>query len=160
MLRLVVLGVENRDTAERMLTEAGSLARKELLELDDAAYAWKDDRGKVHIEQTFNPTRTGATRGALLGTLIGLITLNPLVGMAVGAATGAVIGKLTDVGISGDMVRQIGSELDHGRAAVFMLARSAAEDRVIDALRPFEPTVIQTDLSRDREEELIQALQL
>jgi len=159
MLRLVVLGVKDRDTAERILEEAGSLARKTMLELDDAAYAWRDDSGRVHIEQTFNPTRSGATRGALWGTLIGLIFLNPLAGMAVGAATGAVTGKLTDVGISDDMVRQIGSELDHGKAAVFLLARTVAADRVIEALKPFEPTVIQTSLSRTGEEEFIQALQ-
>ena len=159
MLRLVVLGVEDRDAAEGILAEAGSLARREMLELDDAAYAWKDDSGRVHIEQVFNPTRSGATRGALWGTLIGVITLNPLVGMAVGAATGAIIGKLTDVGINDEMVRQIGSELDHGRAAVFVLARTVDADRVIDALKPFQPTVIQTNLSRDSEEELIRALQ-
>lgn len=159
MLRLVVLGVKDRDTAERLLEEAESLSRRAMLELDDAAYAWKDDNGKVHIEQVFNPTRAGATRGALWGTLIGLVTFNPLVGLAVGAATGAVIGKLTDVGIDDDMVRQIGRELDHGRAAVFVFARTLALDRVIEALRPFEPHVIQTNLSRNSEEELIQALQ-
>jgi uncharacterized membrane protein len=159
MLRLVVLGVEDRDTAEGILAEAGSLARKDLLELDDAACAWKDDSGRLHVEQTFNPTRAGATRGALWGTLIGLITLNPLAGMAVGAATGAVVGKLTDVGISDDMVRQIGSELDDGRAAVFLLARSTAVDRVVDAFKPYRPTVIHTNLSRSGEEELVRALQ-
>jgi uncharacterized membrane protein len=78
--------------------------------------------------------------------------------MAVGAATGAVTGKLTDVGISDDMVRQIGSELDQGKAAVFLLARAVAVDRVIDALKPFRPTVIQTGLSRRDEEELVEAL--
>lgn len=159
MLRLVVLGVEGRDSADGILEAAGSLARKEMLDLDDAACAWRDDNGKVHIEQSFNPTRAGATRGALWGTLIGLIFANPLAGMAVGAATGAATGKLTDVGISDDMIRQIGSELSDGHAAVFLLARSATVDRVIDALKPFQPTVIQTNLASRDERELIQALQ-
>jgi uncharacterized membrane protein len=43
--------------------------------------------------------------------------------------------------------------------AVFILARSATVDRVIDALKPFGPTVIQTNLTREREEELVKALQ-
>lgn len=159
MLRLVVLGVEDRDSAEGLLEAAGSLDRKEMLDLDDTACVWKDDNGKVHIEQTFNPARVGATKGALWGTLIGLIFANPLAGLAVGAATGAVAGKLVDVGISDDMVRQIGSELNHGHAAVFLLARSATVDRVIDALKPFQPTVIQTNLASKNERELIQALQ-
>ena len=94
-----------------------------------------------------------------MGTLIGLIFLNPLAGLAVGAASGAVAGKLTNVGISDDMIRQIGSELDHGKAAVFLLARSAAVDQVTEALKPFQPTIIQTNLTPKSERELIQALQ-
>ena len=42
---------------------------------------------------------------------------------------------------------------------MFVLARAATVDRVIDAIRPFNPTVIQTNLTKDREEELVQALQ-
>jgi uncharacterized membrane protein len=156
---LVVLGVADRDTAERVVDEAEALARKELLELADAAYAWKDAGGKVRIQQAVNPTRAGAASGALWGTLIGLIFLNPLAGLAVGAASGAVAGKLTNVGISDDMIRQIGSELDHGKAAVFLLARSAAVDQVTEALKPFQPTIIQTNLTPKSERELIQALQ-
>jgi uncharacterized membrane protein len=159
MAHLVVLGVNDRDAAEGILNEAETLARNEMLALADAAYAWKDDNGKLRIHQELNTTRAGAAGGALWGTLIGLIFLNPLAGMAVGAATGAVTGKLTDVGINDDMIKQIGEQLQQGRAAVFLLARSATVDRVIEALKPFEPTVIQTNLSRDREDELVRALQ-
>jgi hypothetical protein len=42
---------------------------------------------------------------------------------------------------------------------VFLLARSATVDRVIDAIKPYNPTVIQTNLTKDREEELVKALQ-
>ena len=38
---------------------------------------------------------------------------------------------------------------------MFLLARSATVDRVIDAIKPFNPTVIQTNLTKDREEELV-----
>jgi uncharacterized membrane protein len=79
--------------------------------------------------------------------------------MAVGAATGAVAGKLTDIGINDDMIKQIGAQLEQGKAAVFILARSATVDRVIDALKPLGPTVLQTNLTKEREEELVKALQ-
>ena len=46
-----------------------------------------------------------------------------------------------------------------GLAGVELLARSATVDRVIDAIKPFNPTVIQTNLTKDREEELVAALQ-
>jgi uncharacterized membrane protein len=159
MAHLVVLGLDNREDAERVFDLAGDLAKQQLLQLEDAAYAYKDDKGKVRIQQSVNLTRTGAAGGALWGTLIGLIFLNPLAGLAVGAASGAVAGKLTDVGINDDMIKQIGQQLQQGKAAVFILARSATVDRVVDALKPYSPTVLQTNLTKDREEELVQALQ-
>jgi uncharacterized membrane protein len=79
---LVVLGLDNRDDAERVFDLAGDLARQQLLQLQDAAYAWRDDKGKVRIQQAINLTGAGAASGALWGTLIGLIFLNPLAGLA------------------------------------------------------------------------------
>ena len=97
------------------------------------------------------------------GTLIGLLFLNPLAGAAVGAGvgagTGAVAGSLTDIGVNDDLIRQIGQTLEPGKAAVFFLARNATVDRVIEAIKPYNPTVIQTNLSVDSERELIEALQ-
>jgi uncharacterized membrane protein len=159
MAHLVVLGVDNRDDAERLFDLAGDLAKQELLQLQDAAYAYRDDRGKVRIHQAVSLTGAGAASGALWGTLIGLIFLMPVAGLAIGAGTGALAGKLADVGINDDTIKQIGGQLEQGRAAVFLLAKSATVDRVIEAIKPFNPTVIQTNLTRDREEELIEALQ-
>jgi uncharacterized membrane protein len=42
---------------------------------------------------------------------------------------------------------------------VFFLARNATVDRVIDAIKPYNPKVIRTNLSRDSERDLIEALQ-
>ena len=42
---------------------------------------------------------------------------------------------------------------------MFVLARSATADKVVEALKPYSPTIIQTNLTKDREEELVQALQ-
>ena len=98
-----------------------------------------------------------AASGALWGTLIGMLFLMPIAGLAIGAGTGALAGKLADVGIDDDTIRQIGQQLQQGKAAVFVLARSATTDRVIEAIKPFNPTVIQTSLSHDREEELVRA---
>jgi uncharacterized membrane protein len=159
MTHLVVLGVDNRDDAERLFDLAGDLAKQELLQLQDAAYAYRDDRGKVRIHQAISLTGAGAASGALWGTLIGLLFLMPVAGLAIGAGTGALAGKLADVGINDDTIKQIGGQLEQGRAAVFLLAKSATVDQVLDAIKPFNPTVIQTNLTKDREEELVKALQ-
>ena len=159
MSNLVVLGLDSPEDAERVMDLAGVLARQHLLEPEDCADAYKDDNGKVRIHQAISLTGAGAASGALWGTLIGMLFLMPIAGLAIGAGTGALAGKLADVGINDDTIKQIGQQLQQGKAAVFVLARSATTDRVIEAIKPFNPTVIQTSLSRDREEELVRALQ-
>jgi uncharacterized membrane protein len=159
MAHLVVLGLDSPAKAEEVFDLAGDLARQELLQLQDAAYAYRDDKGKVRIHQAVSLTGAGAASGALWGTLIGMLFLMPVAGLAIGAGTGALAGKLADVGINDDTIKQIGSQLEQGKAAVFLLARSATVDRVIDAIKPYNPTVIQTNLTKDREEELVKALQ-
>ena len=159
MTHLVVLGLDSPAKAEEVFDLAGDLAKQELLQLQDAAYAYRDDKGKVRIHQAISLTGAGAASGALWGTLIGLLFLMPVAGLAIGAGTGALAGKLADVGINDDTIKQIGGQLEQGKAAVFLLARSATVDRAIDAIKPYNPTVIQTNLTRDREEELVKALQ-
>jgi uncharacterized membrane protein len=166
MSQLLVFGVDSPQTAERVFELASDLDRQHLLELADAAWVERTP-DKVRLHQSINTTAagagTGAASGALWGTLIGLLFLNPLaglvVGAGVGAGTGAVAGSLTDIGIRDDLIREIGETLQPGKAAVFFLARNATVDRVIEAIRPYNPTVIQTNLSRDSERELIEQLQ-
>jgi uncharacterized membrane protein len=167
MSKLLVFGVDSPQTAEKVLDLADDLAKQQLLELADAAWVERMLDGKVKMHQSVNLTAmmagSGAVTGALWGTLIGLLFLNPLAGAAVGAGvgagTGAVAGSLTDIGVNDDLIRQIGQTLEPGKAAVFFLARNATVDRVIEAIKPYNPTVIQTNLSVDSERELIEALQ-
>jgi uncharacterized membrane protein len=164
---LVVLGFNNRRDAEEVFELGASLEHEALLDLEDAALAWRDDNGKVRIQQALPTTATGATRGAftgaLWGTLLGLLFANPLAGLAVGgltgAAAGATAGALTDIGINDDLIRRIGEQLQPGKAAVFALIRRSARDRVTEALKHYHPAVLCTTLTKDREEDLVKALQ-
>jgi uncharacterized membrane protein len=167
MSQLLVFGVDSPATAEKVLDLARDLAKQQLLELADAAWVERTADGNVKLHQSVNLTAmmagSGAVTGALWGTLVGLLFLNPLagavVGAGVGAGTGAVTGKLTDIGVDDDLIREIGQTLEPGNAAVFFLSRNATVDRVIDAIKPYNPKVIQTNLSVDSEKELIEALQ-
>ena len=167
MSQLLVFGVDSPQTAEKVLDLAKDLGKQQLLELADAAWVERTQDGSVKLHQSVNLTAmmagSGAVTGALWGTLIGLLFLNPLagavVGAGVGAGTGAVTGKLTDIGVNDDLIREIGQALEPGKAAVFFLARNATVDRVIEAIKPYNPKVIQTNLSVDSERELIEALQ-
>ncbi|PKV90110.1 DUF1269 domain-containing protein [Streptomyces sp. TLI_146] len=159
MTDLVVLGFTDKDKAEAVLRLSRELSKQELLDLEDAALAWRTQDGKIHVRQSFSLTASGAAGGALWGTLFGLLFLMPAFGAAVGAATGAVAGKLTDVGINDAFIKEIAGTLEPGRAAVFALVRRSTPDRVREALRPFAPTVLRTSLTKQREEELVTALQ-
>lgn len=159
MADLVVLGFADRATAEEVFELGADLQREELVDLEDAALAWRDEQGKVRIQQALSTTGAGAVGGALWGSLIGLLFLAPLAGAAVGGAAGAVGGKLTDVGINDDLIKRITAQLEPGRAAVFALVRSSTGDRVAEALKPYGPEVLHTNLSYDREEDLVRALQ-
>ncbi|MCF3119113.1 DUF1269 domain-containing protein [Streptomyces arenae] len=158
MADLVVLGFADKDKADAVLRLAKDLSKQELLDLEDAALAWRTMDGKIHVRQTYSPTGVGAAGGALWGSLFGLLFLMPVFGAAVGAATGAIAGKLTDVGINDPFIKEIATTLEPGRAAVFALVRRSTPDRVRDAVRPFNPTVIRTSLTKDREDELVEAL--
>ncbi|OAR22038.1 hypothetical protein A8W25_30100 [Streptomyces sp. ERV7] len=159
MADLVVLGFSDREKAEAVLRLARDLSRQELLDLEDAALTWRTVDGKIHVRQTYSTTGHGAAGGALWGSLLGLLFLMPVFGAAVGAATGAVAGKLNDIGLNDAFVKEIASTLEPGRAAVFALVRRSTPDRVREALLPFNPIVIRTSLTKDREEELVAALQ-
>ncbi|WJV50642.1 DUF1269 domain-containing protein [Streptomyces flavofungini] len=159
MAELVVLGFSDKEKAEAVMRLGKELSHQELLDLEDAALAWRTMDGKIHVRQSYSTTATGAAGGALWGSLFGLLFLMPVFGAAVGAATGAVAGKLTDIGMNDAFIKEVASTLEPGRAAVFALVRRSTPDRVREALRPFSPVVLRTSLTRDREEELVAALQ-
>jgi uncharacterized membrane protein len=91
--------------------------------------------------------------------LIGMIFLNPLVGAAVGAGAGALSGKLRDIGISDNFMKELGETITPGSSALFVLVRKATPDKVLEALKGFKGKVIQTSLSKDREEALREVLE-
>lgn len=159
MADLVVLGFEDLATARRVFDLGADLQREELIDLEDAALAWRDETGRVRIQQSMPTTAAGAAGGALWGTLIGMLFLAPVAGLAVGAASGALAGKLTDVGIDDELIKRITAQLEPGKGAVFVLVRRSTPDRVTEALNQYRPTVLHTNLSHDRQEELVRALQ-
>ena len=74
--------------------------------------------------------------GVMGGTLIGLLFLAPLFGMAIGAATGALAGKMSDVGVDDAFLKTLGESVPPGAAALMVLGRSSAPERVIERVSP------------------------
>ena len=80
-------------------------------------------------------------------------------GAAVGAGSGALAGALSDYGIDDKFIQSVGSTIEPGASALFVLVRSVTADRVLPELQPFEGTVLRTSLSNEQEARLRQALQ-
>lgn len=100
----------------------------------------------------------GGVSGALCRTLVGLLSLNPLAGMAIGGITGAGVGalsgSLSDYGIRDDFVKKLGDTIPPGSSALFILVRSATEDKVVAEIRSYKPRVLKTSLSNEAEQRL------
>jgi uncharacterized membrane protein len=156
--RLVAIAYPDTATAERVRSELVEATKEHLVDLDDAVVVEHQPDGKIKLNQAMSPGAAGAAGGALWGGLIGLIFLAPLVGMAVGAAAGGLSGKLTDVGVDDDFLKQLGAQLAPGGAALIVLGHSDAPDKVIERVKPFGGTVIQTSLDNEQEEHLRAAL--
>jgi uncharacterized membrane protein len=167
MSDLIAVAFKGEHTADQVLNKLQALQKEYLIDLEDACVVVRDQAGQVHLKQAINLTRTGAAtggiQGAMWGTLIGLLFLNPLIGMAAGAAvgagSGALAGALSDYGIDDEFIRSVGSTIEPGSSALFVLVRSVTADRVLPELQPFEGTVLRTSLSNAQEARLQQALQ-
>ena len=97
--------------------------------------------------------------GSFWGLLIGFLFLNPLAGAAVGAGAGALSGKLADIGINDKFMKDLGETFTPGTSALFVLVRKATPDKVLDGLKGFKGKIIQTSLTKDKEEDLRKVLE-
>ena len=81
-----------------------------------------------------------------------------VIGAAVGAGSGALSGSLADFGIDDDFVKKLGETITPGSSALFVLVKSATEDKVLPEIEPFKPRLLKTSLSNEQEEKLKAAL--
>ncbi|MEV8566611.1 DUF1269 domain-containing protein [Streptomyces sp. NPDC051322] len=155
MSNLFVVAYNDLVTANQVRDKIFSLSREHLIDLEDAVVVERRaDNGKIKLHQSVNLTSAGAAGGALWGGVIGLLFLAPLLGAAVGAAAGAAGGAAADTGVNDDFMRQVSSNLRPGAAALFVLAKSEARDKVIPELAQYGGQLVQTSLSAEDEQHL------
>ncbi len=159
MSNLVVVGFDDESTAFAMRDELVKMQKEYLIEMEDVVVVTKDQKNKVKLHQTLNLTASGAVGGSFWGMLIGFLFLNPLAGAAIGAGAGALSGKLSDIGINDKFMKGLGETFTPGTSALFVLVRKSTPDKVLDRLQGFKGKVLQTSLTKDREEELRKVLE-
>jgi len=161
MSTLIALTYDDEQSGRTVFEKLAELQKEQLLQLEDAALATKDAKGKVKVKQTLENQITGSAAlwGGFWGLLIGLLFLAPIFWGLFGALMGFIAGKTGDVGIDDKFIKDVGNSLEPGGAAVFMLVVQATTDKVLDELSPYGGHVFQTSLSKEDEEKLKQALQ-
>jgi len=158
MSNLVAVAYPDAATADEVRTQLAQMMKEHLIELDDAVVVVRQDDGKVKLHQATSLAGAGAAGGALWGGLIGLLFLSPLLGAAIGAAAGGASGALADVGVDDNFMKELGSKLTPGGAALIVLVRSSTPDKVVPRIAQYGGHVIQSSLSHDAEEHLNAAL--
>jgi uncharacterized membrane protein len=155
---LIAIAYDDAQTAEQVRAELIQATKEHLYTLEDAVVIEHRPDGKIKLHQARSTAGMGAAGGAMWGGLIGLLFLVPLFGMAIGAASGAVAGKMTDVGVNDDFMKQLGAKIPAGGAALVVLGRADAPEKVLERVRRYGGEVVQTSLDDEDEERLSSAL--
>jgi uncharacterized membrane protein len=153
---LVAIAYEDVPTAQKVASNIGEQVKAHNMEIDDVVVVERREDGSVKLHQP-SLAGIGAAGGALWGGLIGLIFFAPLLGMAVGAAAGAAGGAASDTGVDDNFMKNLGSELEPGKAAVVVLVRKVSFDKILPHIE-VPGRVIQTSLSNEDERSLQEAL--
>jgi uncharacterized membrane protein len=172
MSELVCIAFKDSSTADRVLNELRAMEKNYVLDLEDAVIVVRDQDGKVHLKQCVDvfggATTHGVALGMLWGGLMGLLFMNPLAGLlgslAGGAGAGVMTtaanehGLLSDYGIPDNFIRALGSTITLGTSAIFLLIRSADQEKLLASFSRYEGTILKTSLSKEQEEMLRAAL--
>ncbi|HET9016935.1 MAG TPA: DUF1269 domain-containing protein [Thermomicrobiaceae bacterium] len=115
--------------------------------------------GKKLLTQDVDLEGKRRTQGHWLGIAAAAATgVLPLI--FVGTAAGAVIGRLTDLGIRTDDLKEVGRLLTPGTSALFVLAHQAVRrGAMARRLQPLGGHVVESTLSQATADELEQLLQ-
>jgi uncharacterized membrane protein len=157
MSDLIVVGFKDEFKADEVMNELRRLQSEYLVDLEDAAIVIRNQEGKVKIKQAQELVAAGAISGSYWGVLLSVLFFNPIFAL-VGAAAGALSGALSDIGIDDNFMRDLGSTIEPGTSAIFVLIRKSTPDRVLADLSKFEGKVLRTSLSKEDEAKLQAAL--
>src|SRR5687767_8660557 len=135
---------EEKERASEVLGQLQALDAYRTIELRDAVAVYRTDDGKLHVDQSVQPTAwTGAAKGGLVGALVGALLAMPFTAGASAAVVAAAAGAgALGLGIPGaalgaggakpwreahgipeQFARDVAGLVGAGQSAVFALAR-------------------------------------
>jgi uncharacterized membrane protein len=181
MAELIVVGFKkDKYRASEVLNQLQQMNEDWAVDLHDAVAVYRDDNGKLRVDQSFQmTTKEGAGWGGLWGSLIGATLAIPftggasaavaagtiaagvLGGGAIGAGAGAIDASWwkDEFGIPDEFVEQVGAMIQPGDSAVYALLRTANPETVAERFRGYGGNILSTTLSRDQQKKVESVLQ-
>jgi uncharacterized membrane protein len=159
MSNLIAIAYDNLETAQTVRDKLFDLQRERLITMEDVAVVERMGDGRIKLHQARSAAGAGAIGGALWGGLIGLIFFVPFLGAAFGAAAGAAAGAMSDTGVDDEFMRQVGEDLQPGKAALFVLVMHSTPEKVLPEVAPYGGHVMRTSLSKEADAQLREAIE-
>jgi len=170
---LIVVGFKkDMYRASEVLNQLQALNDDWVVDLRDAVAVYRDYKGKLRVDQSYQMTTgEGAAWGGLWGLLIGATLAIPFTagasaaaaagavaagavgGTAIGAGAGAADASSwkDEVGISDDFVKRVGALIQPGDSAIYAILRVGNPDVVAEQFKGYGGTILRTTLSRDQQ---------
>jgi len=161
MSDLIAVAYNDEFKAEKVRLDLLQMEHAHLVDLEEAVVVVHKKDGKVKLHHVSHFTLPLALGGGFVGTLVGLILINPVValfGLVAGSGLGAAIGSLKEVGVDEKFMKDLGSHLKPGTSALFIVARNAKPEAILNELGRFGGKVLQTSLKHEDEDKLRSAL--
>lgn len=137
--QLAVFSFDSELRATEFLTAALRLHEEGKLQVLDAVFVSRDDKGRTSVRETTDPSpgQSAFTSGAW-GLLFGALLAVPIAGLAIGAATGALVAAAVDTGVPDDLVHQVREQITPGTTALALLVSRIDQDAVREELARFK----------------------
>ena len=180
MAELIVVGFKkDMYRASEVLNELLNLNDDWVVDLHDAVAVYRDYKGKLRVDQSFQMTTgEGAAWGGFWGLLIGATLAIPftagasaaaaggalaagaLGGTALGAGLGAVDASSwkDEFGIPDDFVKRVGAMIQPGDSAIYAILRVGDPEVVANKFRGYGGTILRTTLSKEQQAKVEQVL--
>ena len=179
MRQLIVVGFKDQYRAADVLNQLRRMDYDWVVELEDAVAVYRDYKGKLRIQQSYELTSgEGAAWGLIWGSLIGAALAAPFTagvsaaaaagavatGAIAGGALGAGAGALDadwwkeEVGISDDFVHEVGIMIGPGDSAIFALLETANPEGVAEQFRGYGGKILRTNLSQQQSDKIAAVL--
>jgi uncharacterized membrane protein len=158
MRELIVMAFDDPTGAEKVRSVLIEMQKQYVVSIEDAAVVVRTLDGRIKVKQAVDLVGAGLLGGAFWGMLIGLLFWMPWMGMAVGALGGALSGATSDFGVDDAFIKRVGAQIQPGHSALFLLLNKAVFEKLVEPLRAYHPTILQTSLSPEQEDKLKHAL--